>query len=124
MKRCERCDLFVGQGCDCPPDGTAPRAVDGASAGPRIRRETAAEVLLVSPTGYAHVPGACVHHVESPRDAGWGWIPSPERGLWARLGEQSPARATDGNTTLRATKRCPDCAHALGPRDHVDLRTE
>ncbi|MFF0445186.1 hypothetical protein ACFYT4_02000 [Streptomyces sp. NPDC004609] len=112
--RCERCDLFVGEGCDCPPDGAAPRPMNGASAAPRVRWENAAGMLLISPTGYAHIPGACNHEVESPQDAGWGWIPAPERGLWTRLGAQQPVRATDGNTALRATKRCPDCAHALG----------
>ncbi|POX47694.1 hypothetical protein C3488_22900 [Streptomyces sp. Ru72] len=70
--------------------------------------------MLVSPRGYAHIPGACVHYVESPEDAAWGWIPNPAPGRWARISEHEPAQATAGNTALSAKRRCPDCEHFIG----------
>ncbi|MXM69188.1 hypothetical protein GR925_38820 [Streptomyces sp. HUCO-GS316] len=69
--------------------------------------------LLISPTGFAHVPGGCIHYVEDPAAAGWGWIPSPLLSLWASVDADRPARATAGNTARVATKRCRDCVAFL-----------
>jgi hypothetical protein len=69
--------------------------------------------LLISPRGYAHLPGGCVHYVDDPQAAGWGWIPDPLLGLWAGISADNPAPATAGNLARTATKRCPDCAASL-----------
>lgn len=113
-QRCDRCELIVGEGCDCPGDGSSPRAVDAAAAAPRARPGFAFDRILISPQGYAHVPRGCVHWVDSPEEAGWGWIPDPSAGQWAGLGEDRPARATAGNLARTARRRCPDCEHFLG----------
>lgn len=111
--RCGRCELIVGQGCDCPPSGSTPQRVDGTVQAPRAPRGFAPERILISPQGYAHIPDACIHYVESPESAGWGWIPGPAPGQWAALSEQQPAQATAGNTERSAKRRCPDCAHFI-----------
>lgn len=69
--------------------------------------------LLISPTGFAHLPGACVHYVDDPQAAGWGWIPDPLLAQWAGISADNPARATAGNTARTASKRCHHCAAAL-----------
>ncbi len=70
--------------------------------------------ILISPTQYAHLPGACTHVTEElvkpPR---WGWIRDPAPGLWDRLSSTSPAVATEGNTGRRATRRCEECQTSL-----------
>jgi hypothetical protein len=112
-ERCERCDFIIGLGCACPPDGVVPKA----QPVPHTRQEWQrfpADTILISPTQYAHLPGACDHLTEElvtpPR---WGWIPDPAPGLWDRLGISCPAVATQGNTSRRAIKRCQECEAAL-----------
>ncbi|GGV99934.1 hypothetical protein GCM10010230_26860 [Streptomyces narbonensis] len=107
--RCDRCDFVIGMGCACPADGSAPKARPAAS--PRQeRRRFPADTILISPTQYAHLPGACTHLTEelvtAPR---WGWIPTPPAGLWDRLSSSYPATATEGNTARQAVRRCEEC---------------
>ncbi|MFE4453232.1 hypothetical protein [Streptomyces sp. NPDC056796] len=112
-QRCERCDLVSGMGCACPADGSAPTARPTPSPRQEWRRFPA-DTILISPTRYAHVPGACAHLVEelvtAPR---WGWIPAPPKGLWDRLGDSCPATATEGNTDRQAVRRCEECQATL-----------
>lgn len=110
-KRCDRCDLYIGEGCDCPTDGSAPRA-DGTGASLRGGQQCVAppDRILISPHGVAHLPDACNHHPEqSHRDAGWGWISQPAKGLWEDIGPARPVQATEGETTLVAHRRCGSC---------------
>ncbi|MFJ8208139.1 hypothetical protein [Streptomyces sp. NPDC096033] len=65
--------------------------------------------ILISPTGYAHLPGQCVHHVEDPDTANWGWINDADLRYWDRIQENNPAAATSGNLDLAATRRCRHC---------------
>lgn len=88
--------------------------MDAATAASRAPLGFVFDRILVSPTGYAHVPQGCVHFVESLEEAGWGWIPDPPAGQWASLGEHRPARATAGNLDRVARLRCPDCERFLG----------
>jgi hypothetical protein len=111
--RCDRCDFVIGMGCACPIDGSAPK--EGPPVSPRQEwRRFPADTILISPTRYAHLPGACSHLTEElvtpPR---WGWIPTPPAGLWDRLSDGFPATATEGNTTRQAVRRCEECASAL-----------
>ena len=70
--------------------------------------------IQISPTGYAHVPDACVHYPDKPLDeAGWGWVCDVDVTVWTRLGEGNPLRATEGNTALSATRRCAHCASRI-----------
>ncbi|GFH39464.1 hypothetical protein SCWH03_57320 [Streptomyces pacificus] len=77
-------------------------------------RRFPAYTILISPTRYAHLPGACTHveedYVRAPR---WGWIPDPAPGLWDRLSNSSPATATAGNTARTAIRRCEECQTTL-----------
>ena len=95
MEYCELCDLPLDQ---CPHG----RPGDGKS-----RREHVGEIL-VSPTGYAHLPG-CMHKGNEDNDySEWGLIDTP--GAWARLGNGEHIQATGGaNTNLIATRRCLTC---------------
>lgn len=110
--RCDRCDFVIGLGCACPPDGSAPKACAVRSSRQEWRLFPA-DTMLISPTQYAHLPGACAHLTEdlvtAPR---WGWIPSPPAGLWDRLSSSYPATATEGNTARQAVKRCEECETA------------
>lgn len=114
QKRCDRCELIVGEGCDCPGDGSPPRRLTGVSAAPRAPRNFTFDTILVAPEGYAHIPGACFHRVDSPDAAGWGWIPNADSAQWTRISERHPAQATAGNAKHRAKWRCPDCAYFIG----------
>lgn len=111
--RCERCENIIGLGCCCPPDGSIPRARPASQARQEWRRFPA-DTILISPTRYAHLPGACTHvseeFVKAPR---WGWIPDPPPGLWDRLCSSYPAIASEGNTTRQATRRCEECETTL-----------
>jgi hypothetical protein len=113
-ERCERCECIIGLGCGCPPGGTVPKARPAFQPQQEWRRFPA-NTILISPTQYAHLPGACAHLTEelvkAPR---WGWIPDPAPGLWDRLGGSSPAVATAGNTARRATRRCEECQATWG----------
>jgi hypothetical protein len=110
---CDRCDLIIGEGCACPPDGSVPRA-RVAPAGWQEWRRFGPDAILISPAGCAHLPGACDHLTESLIKApAWGWIPEPEPGLWSRLSESAPAVATAGNTARQATRRCSTCLDAV-----------
>ncbi|WP_208639505.1 hypothetical protein [Streptomyces bobili] len=110
--RCERCDFVIGLGCACPPDGSAPKEHPTTSA-QQEWRHFPSDTILISPTRYAHLPGACAHLTEelvtAPR---WGWIPTPPAGLWDRLSSSHPATATQGNTERRAVRRCGECQTA------------
>ncbi|WP_345042515.1 hypothetical protein [Streptomyces sannanensis] len=81
---------------------------------PREWRRFPAATILISPTRYAHLPGACAHLTEelvkAPR---WGWIPDPPPGLWDRLSSGYPATATEGNTARQAIRRCEECQSAM-----------
>ncbi|MCO1578948.1 hypothetical protein M8C13_24650 [Crossiella sp. SN42] len=94
MARCERCDLPVGQ---CPH--TRRRVV--------VRTEP--DLILVSRTNTAHLPGACNH--DAPPDyRGWGEIRGVPR-AWERLGNAEAIPATGGDNPARvADKRCRHCA--------------
>ncbi|WP_206670997.1 hypothetical protein [Streptomyces sp. CB01881] len=74
------------------------------------------DAILISPTGYAHRPGACghvaEHDVAAPR---WGWIPRPPSDLWTLIDGARPAQATEGNTGRAAVRRCSACASLTGP---------
>lgn len=111
---CERCELIVGLGCCCPTNGAAPRAERPASPIRREWRGFPADTILISPTRYAHLPGACTHledeYIKAPR---WGWIPDPPSGLWDRLNVTHPATATEGNTARQAVVRCSACQKAV-----------
>ncbi|MGI8332448.1 hypothetical protein ACRYCC_20955 [Actinomadura scrupuli] len=109
MERCTRCELLVGAGCACAP-GAGPG--DPGRDGARWVR-FAPDAILISPTRLAHLPGGCAHMTEADITApGWGWISSPDRGLWERIGAGHPAQATGGNTRRVASKRCKDCTTA------------
>lgn len=68
--------------------------------------------ILISPTLTAHRPG-CFHNddrlIRSGEHPGWGWIPeaAPER--WLRVSPNHPLRATAGDTSRSAKKRCGHC---------------
>ncbi|MGW1465560.1 hypothetical protein ACWCPT_14635 [Streptomyces sp. NPDC002308] len=113
QKYCDRCELLIGLGCSCPPDGSPPR--ERPVAPPRQEWRTfPADTILISPRRYAHLPGACAHLTEelvtAPR---WGWIPAPPAGLWDRLSSSCPATATEGNTDRQAIRRCEECEAAV-----------
>lgn len=109
-ERCDECGsrTVIGLGCDCPPDGRVPTHRPASQVREEWRRFPT-DTILISPTQYARRSG-CPHLTEAlvlpPR---WGWIPDPAPGLWDRLGISHPAAATQGNTSRRAIKRCPDC---------------
>jgi hypothetical protein len=110
-ERCERCELLIGAGCACH--------VPQARPGQRFLRldnwgPFAPDTILISPGGYAHLPGACGHLSESEvTEPEWGWITAPEPTLWSQIGAQKPAVATDGNTARTATRRCQGCEQAV-----------
>lgn len=81
----------------------------------RAPRGFSLDRILISPQGYAHVPGGCVHYVDDPAAAGWGWIPFPPMRVWSEVSADRPARATAGNMARTASRRCPDCAVFLAP---------
>jgi hypothetical protein len=112
-ERCERCDCIIGLGCGCSSDGAVRKRSPAAQSLEEWRRFSP-DAILISPTQYAHVPGACAHLTEElvkpPR---WGWIPAPPPGLWDRLSSSHPATATDGNIARQATRRCEDCQATL-----------
>ncbi|WP_159944382.1 MULTISPECIES: hypothetical protein [unclassified Nocardiopsis] len=109
MERCDFCELPVGGGCACT------LVQEGRDRGQET--DTAlgdahfpAGTLLISPRGVAHRPG-CPHQSDCEIKAPlWGWIPDAAPQLRHRLGENSPARATHGNTERLATRRCKSCA--------------
>lgn len=111
-ERCERCECIIGLGCGCPPNGAVPTARSSVAVREEWRRFPP-QTILISPTGYAHLPG-CTHLTEelvkAPR---WGWISEPSPGLWDRLSSSYPATATEGNTARQATRRCEECQSAL-----------
>ncbi|MGW7432065.1 hypothetical protein ACWGIN_21255 [Streptomyces sp. NPDC054861] len=112
-ERCDRCDVVSGLGCACPRDGSPARSP--APLTPHQEwHHFPADTILISPTRYAHRPGACGHLTEdlvaAPR---WGWIPTPPPGLWDRLSPSHPATATAGNTTRQAIRRCESCQSSL-----------
>lgn len=111
--RCDRCDLLIGAGCACnlPRPAARPEAVN-----PYRWIRFGPDALLISKDKVAHVPGACDHFTEEnvldPRN-GWGWIPDPDPGTWSRISESTPARATGGNTSRAAIRRCLSCSAHL-----------
>ncbi|MEU1424687.1 hypothetical protein [Kitasatospora sp. NPDC005751] len=102
---CERCEMSW---CDCPADGSVPR-LDRAMAvlGATWAGWPTGATAIVSPTGYAHLPG-CFHLTESvlaaPR---YGWVTEPVSGH--HVTRAQPLRATAGNRDRIATKSCPTC---------------
>lgn len=114
QKCCDRCELVIGLGCTCPPDGAAPTTRPIAS--PRQEwRSFPADAILISPRRYAHRPGACAHLSEElvTAPAGAGSRPHAA-GLWDRLSTSCPAKATEGNTDRQAIRRCEDCQATVG----------
>ncbi|MCT6776591.1 hypothetical protein LXH09_08170 [Streptomyces sp. CS7] len=113
--RCERCELIIGMGCGCPPDGSAPKARPAGRRTIQVWRTFPGHAILIKQNGKAHIPGACDHMTEDevlpPR---WGWIIDPPPALWGDIQESKPAIATGGNTGLRAVSRCQDCMGSLG----------
>ncbi|MFI7320284.1 hypothetical protein [Streptomyces venezuelae] len=70
--------------------------------------------IQISPTGYAHVPGACVHYPDKPlEEAGWGWVHDVTANMWTGIAEHRPLRAAEGDTALSATRRCSHCARRI-----------
>ena len=111
MKRCERCELIIGEGCSCRPSGARrpKRPYEDEYQWTKFEPDA----LLIHGSKTAHVPAACRHMTEDDvKGNSWGWIPSPDPGMWDRISEASPAKATEGNVKLIATKRCKDCASA------------
>jgi hypothetical protein len=112
LKRCDRCDLIIGEGCSCRATGIRrPRRLydEGYEW---VKFEP--DALLIHNSKTAHLPGACRHLTEADvKGTTWGWIPLPDAGQWERISETSPAKATEGNVKLIATKRCRDCASAV-----------
>lgn len=95
MEYCDLCDLPLEH---CPhgrPEAVKPPA------------EHIGEIL-VSPTGYAHLPG-CPHKGDDDNDySEWGVIES--RGAWTRLGNGEQIQATGGaDANLVAARRCQTC---------------
>ena len=93
-KRCEKCDLLIGEGCACNVARTSARAEYMGSYrwirfGP--------DALLISRRNMAHIPGACDHFTEEwvldPKN-GWGWIAHPDASTWDRISSSNPAQAT------------------------------
>ncbi|MEU9576263.1 hypothetical protein [Streptomyces chilikensis] len=70
--------------------------------------EDARQIVLISPTGYAHHPGC--HHIspEYLEHPAWAKIALP--GIpFPTVDEQRPVTVTIGGRTWTATRRCPDC---------------
>lgn len=96
--RCDRCELIIGEGCSC--DGIPVRTIPPPE-------------ILISPHGFAHLPGACVHFPSSEVfTKEWGRVVSPEPGVWQRISRDTPLRAGAGNLERSAATRCSDCARA------------
>ncbi|WP_160050537.1 hypothetical protein [Nocardiopsis sp. FR4] len=108
MERCDFCELPIDGGCACDlVKDQSPRGQSTGTATGDAHFPTG--TLLISPRGVAHRPG-CPHQSDSEIKAPlWGWIPDADPRLWRRLGENSPARATHGNTERLATRRCQSC---------------
>ncbi|WP_079078641.1 hypothetical protein [Streptomyces sp. DSM 15324] len=118
QRRCAVCDLIVGMGCPGCGTGTARALSRGApaAAGREAWRRFPPGALLISRTGYAHLPG-CTHLIEDLVKAPeWGWIPEPAAGLWDRASAAHPVPATEGNTRLSAVRRCTECQSWLTDR--------
>ncbi len=62
--RCDRCELIIGEGCSC--NGIPVRTIPPPE-------------ILISPNGFAHLPGACVHFPRRrcSRRSGAGSCPPP-----------------------------------------------
>jgi hypothetical protein len=109
MKRCDFCELPIGEGCAC----ALPRDYIGSCGTgtpfSTVRLHPAGDAILISLRGVAHRLG-CSHHSESDVKAPvWGWVNYPDPQLWRRISENSPLRATGGNTKRAATRRCRNC---------------
>lgn len=114
VKRCDRCELIVGEGCACElPGAGAPRhAVD--AMGPIRWAKFAPDTILISSRKMAHLPGACDHMTEADvAIPSWGWIRNPEPGVWDRISAGNPVQATGGNLQRVATTRCSSCLGSL-----------
>ena len=111
LKRCDRCELPVGQGCGCDlPGPGAPRSTRD-HAEPIRRAKFAPDTILISPRQMAHLPEACGYLTESNMTTpAWGWIPNPDPGLWDRISAAYPVRATEGDRRLTAIIRCSECS--------------
>lgn len=68
--------------------------------------------ILISPSSMAHRPG-CGHNddglIRSGEHREWGWVPEAASDQWLRIGESLPLRATHGDLSRSAVKRCKDC---------------
>ncbi|WP_234401976.1 hypothetical protein [Thermobifida halotolerans] len=109
MRRCQRCDLIVDQGCACP-ENSAERAPAGPGRPtPVPGTGFLSTSILISPRRYAHRPHCGHLSVPDIAPPVWGWITDPDPHLWRRISEEHPVRATEGNTERLATRRCQDC---------------
>ncbi len=86
---------------------------EGCSCGGIPVRTLPPPEILISPTGFAHLPGACVHFPPPEVFAReWGRVSSPALGVWQRISSAQPLRANSGNLERSAVTRCSDCARA------------
>ncbi|MFG3056827.1 hypothetical protein ACGFZP_38565 [Kitasatospora sp. NPDC048239] len=104
-ERCERCDMLW---CDCPADGSVPRADHRRNApGAPWAGWPEGAAVIISNTGYAHRRG-CSHLTASTLTAPqFGWVAVPVSGH--HITDEQPLRATAGNTARVATTPCPTC---------------
>ena len=94
--RCEKTDLLVAHCDHCKPNRHAPRAI-------RV------ELLEVSPTNFAHIPG-CFHKGDDPDRSRWGEIRKNPSQAWERLGNGDVVAADAGERVgIEARVRCRHC---------------
>lgn len=88
------------------PCGTVP-TMDTPPFGP--------DTVLIGSSKKAHRPG-CQHNddtmIRSGEHAGWGWVPQVSPEQWLRINQTNPLRATHGNTSRVAVKRCKHCSRS------------
>lgn len=109
MKRCDFCELPIGEGCAC----ALPRDYIGSCGTgtpfSTVKLHPAGDAIIISLRGVAHRLG-CSHQSDSDVKAPlWGWINYPDPRLWQRISTNSPLQATGGNTKRTATRRCRSC---------------
>lgn len=94
--RCEKTDLLVAYCDHCKQHRPAPR-------------EGRVELLRVSPTHYAHIPG-CPHKGDDPDLSRWGEIRKNPSQAWDRLRNGDVVAADAGDQVgLEARRLCQDC---------------
>lgn len=109
MKRCDFCELPIGEGCACslPRDYIGPSGTGTPFS--TVSRRPGRDAILISLRGVAHRIG-CSHQSDSEVSAPlWGWIDAPDPQLWRRISDAAPLKATGGNTERTATRRCRTC---------------